>query len=185
MTTSDQSTEHPLNHTDDQEICKLIHLLLLRVECLNNENPPSLSRSSSPYPTIKQVDDNLIEYLYYLFNKFVGEDVESNKPTINKTNFVNVCQTLVRNGCLNIPLTNSSEATLFQTVLHEYQSSSSSSSLNEPISTSSNIDQDTWLVVDFEPIQPKYSSTTPDLSKVRAKGMIVVLSYLVRFSIDL
>lgn len=133
--------------SDDQEISKLINLLLLRVECLTNEKP-----------TIKQVDQNLIEYLYYLFNKFTRDESESNETMIDKSNFVNVCQKLVRNGCLN---SSSSEPPLLQTILHEYQSST-----NEHISTSSNNDQDTWLVVDFEAIQPKYSATMPNLSKV-------------------
>lgn len=133
--------------SDDQEISKLINLLLLRVECLNNENS-----------TIKQVDQNLIEYLYYLFNKFTRDECESNKTMIDKSNFVNVCQKLVRNGCLN---GSSSEPPLLQTILHEYPSPS-----NEHISSSSNNDQDTWLVVDIEPIQPKYSATMPNLSKV-------------------
>jgi hypothetical protein len=104
---------------------------------------------------------------------------------IDKTNFVNVCQTLVRNGCFNMPattspdqsfsektITNSSDLTSTHTYVHEYRPdvddmSLEQSSINELISSSPTSDQESWLVVDLEPIPPIYSSTTPDESKVR------------------
>jgi hypothetical protein len=86
----------------------------------------------------------------------------------------------VRSGCFNIPpstspdqsfsestITNNSDMTLTQTSVHEYKPS-----LNEQISSTLTSDQDTWIVVDLEPIKPQYSSTPPDESKVRT------LSYL-------
>jgi hypothetical protein len=95
---------------------------------------------------------------------------------IDKTNFVNVCQTLVRNGCFNIPsstspdqsfsestITNSSDRTLPQTFVHEYRSETDDMSLKKSSLTN---DQETWLVVDLEPMTPKYSSTTPEQSNL-------------------
>jgi hypothetical protein len=105
---------------------------------------------------------------------------------IDKSNFVNVCQTLVRNGCFNISLstspdqsfseptlTNNSDLTLNQTFVHEYRSDTDNvslekSSLNEQITSTPTNEQETWLVVDIEPIQSQYLATTPDESKVRS-----------------
>jgi hypothetical protein len=169
------SNENLLKNSDDHEISKLINLLILRVECLSNEN--TLINKKNHYPTVKEIDQNLIEYLYYLFNKFIQEESDLNPPMIDKTNFVNVCQTLVRNGCFNIPsstspdqsfsestITNSSDRTLPQTFVHEYRSETDDMSLKKSSLTN---DQETWLVVDLEPMTPKYSSTTPEQSNVR------------------
>jgi hypothetical protein len=175
------STSSSINlnsNSDEDEISKLINLLILRVECLTNEN--TLIDKKINYPTIKEIDENLIEYLYYLFNKFVQEepDLTTSSTMIDKTNFVNVCQTLVRNGCFNLPttsnspdeslsestITNSSDQTLPQTFVHEYRSETDDISLKQSSLTN---DQETWLVVDIEPIQPKYSSKSPEQSKVR------------------
>jgi len=166
------SNENLLKNSDDHEISKLVNLLILRVECLTNEN--TLIQKNNTYPTIKEIDQNLIEYLYYLFNKFIQDESDINPPMIDKTNFVNVCQTLVRNGCFNIPsptspdqsfsestITNSSDRTLTQTFVHEYRSETDDMSLKKSSLTN---DQETWVVVDLE---PKYSATIPEQSKVR------------------
>jgi hypothetical protein len=166
------SNENLLKNSDDHEISKLVNLLILRVECLTNEN--TLIQKNNTYPTIKEIDQNLIEYLYYLFNKFIQDESDINPPVIDKTNFVNVCQTLVRNGCFNIPsptspdqsfsestITNSSDRTLTQTFVHEYRSETDDMSLKKSSLTN---DQETWVVVDLE---PKYSATIPEQSKVR------------------
>jgi len=166
------SNENLLKNSDDHEISKLVNLLILRVECLTNEN--TLIQKNNSYPTIKEIDQNLIEYLYYLFNKFIQDESDINPPMIDKTNFVNVCQTLVRNGCFNIPsatspdqsfsestITNSSDRTLTQTFVHEYRSETDDMSLKKSSLTN---DQETWVVVDLE---PKYSATIPEQSKVR------------------
>ena len=146
-----------LDEQDEHEISKLINLLILRVECLANEKNNSL-------PPIKQVDDNLIEYLYYLFNKFTQDEINSNTPMIDKTNFVHVCQTLVRHECLNLTspeqsvsettMTNTTDLTLTQPFVREYRTEIDEISFKTPSSN----DQDTWLVVDFESMQPKYSA---------------------------
>jgi hypothetical protein len=178
--------QNNLNDNDDNEILKLVNLLILRVECLANENILINRDKNKTYPTIKQIDQNLIEYLYYLFSKFIKDDNDLNTPMIDKSNFVNVCQTLVRNGCFNIPLstspdqsfseptlTNNSDLTLNQTFVHEYRSDTDNvslekSSLNEQITSTPTNEQETWLVVDIEPIQSQYLATTPDESKVRS-----------------
>ena len=168
------SNENTIKNSDDDddEISKLINLLILRVECLSNET--TLINKKNSYPTIKEIDQNLIEYLYYLFNKFIQEESDLNPPMIDKSNFVNVCQTLVRNGCFNIPsstspdqslsestITNNSERTLTQTFVHEYRSETDDMSLKKSPSIN---DRETWLIVDLE---PKYSATVPEQSKVR------------------
>ncbi|CAF1671819.1 unnamed protein product, partial [Adineta ricciae] len=127
---SSNDTSLNLLHHDEEnkEISTLINLLILRVECLTNTTTLiETSKKPNIYPSIKQIDQNLTEYLYYLFNKFTKDDPEIGAPMIDKTNFVNVCQTLVRNGCFNMPsstspdqsyseatLTNSNELTLIQ-----------------------------------------------------------------------
>ncbi|CAF0718159.1 unnamed protein product [Adineta steineri] len=171
---------------DNNEISTLINLLILRVECLSNKNTLiEKKKQTKIYPTIKQIDQNLTEYLYYLFNKFTKDDPDICTSMIDKTNFVNVCQTLVRNGCFNMPsstspeqslsestLTNNNELTLTQTCLREYRTDVDDliidkSTATEETSSISMNDQDTWLIVDLEPIKPQYSTTIPDESKVR------------------
>ena len=188
--TKNLSNENLLKNTnDDNEISTLINLLILRVECLANKTTLINKKTNQKsYPTIKQIDQNLTEYLYYLFNKFRKDDPDISAPMIDKTNFVNVCQTLVRNGCFNMPsttspdqsfsestLTNSNDITLTQTLVREYKPHtvdmiSEKSSTNEPTVATSTNDQDTWLVVDLESIKPQYSASTPDESKVRFKS---------------
>ncbi|CAF0777051.1 unnamed protein product [Adineta steineri] len=169
---------------DNNEISTLINLLILRVECLSNKNTLiEKKKQTKIYPTIKQIDQNLTEYLYYLFNKFTKDDPDICTSMIDKTNFVNVCQTLVRNGCFNMPLstspeqslsestlTNNNELTLTQTCLREYRTDVDDliidkSTATEETSSISMNDQDTWLIVDLEPIKPQYSTTIPDESK--------------------
>lgn len=129
---------------DENEILTLIDLLVLRVECLTNENQTIKKKKKKKfnenYPSVSQVDQNLIEYLYYLFTKFTHE--EQMNPIVDKNNFVNVCQTLVRNGCFDIssssPDQSTSDTTITeQTIIHEYP-------------TTIDNDKDTWLVVDFD-----------------------------------
>jgi len=186
ITTNQLSNENILKTNDDNEISTLINLLILRVECLANKHILiNKKKNHKSYPTIKQIDQNLTEYLYYLFNKFTKDDPDICTSMIDKTNFVNVCQTLVRNGCFNMPsttspdqsfseptLTNNSNLTSTQTFVHEYRSDTDNvslekSSLNEQITSTPTNEQETWLVVDIEPIQSQYLSTTPDESKVR------------------
>lgn len=165
---------------EENEILNLINLLILRVECLTNEDPIINNSDKKLSPTIKEVDHNLIEYLYYLFNKFIEEDSDLDKPVIDKTNFVNVCQTLVRNGCFNIPsstspdqsfsettITNNSDLTSTQTFVHECRTdtdemSLENSLLTEQLSSTPTNDQDAWLVVDLEATKPSYSPTNSD-----------------------
>ncbi|CAF3229974.1 unnamed protein product [Rotaria sp. Silwood2] len=169
---------------DDNEILTLINLLILRVECLTNDNTlVTKKKNEKMSPQIKEIDQNLIEYLYYLFNKFINEDSDSNTPIINKANFVNVCQTVVRNGGLNIPsstspnqsfsestITNDSDQTLIQTSVREFRIdtndiTSKNSSINEQISSVPINDDETWLVVDLEENKSEYSTTNFDESR--------------------
>ncbi|CAF1161740.1 unnamed protein product [Adineta ricciae] len=174
-----------LHHDDEnKEISTLINLLILRVECLANTTTLiETNKKPNIYPSIKQIDQNLTEYLYYLFNKFTKDDPEIGASMIDKTNFVNVCQTLVRNGCFNMPsstspdqsyseatLTNSNELTLIQPAVREYKPDADEmtldkSSIDETISLIPMSDQDTWLVVDLEPFKPQYSIVNPNEAK--------------------
>jgi hypothetical protein len=180
--------KNTFDNSDDNEIFKLINLLILRVECLANENT-SMTKTKN-YPTIKQIDQNLIEYLYYLFNKFRKEESDFQTPMIDKTNFVNVCQTLVRNGCFNIPsstspdqsfsdatITNNSNLTLTQTIVHDCRSDTNDRSLDEQTSSPSKNNQEAWLVVDLEAIKPQHSVTIPDESKVRKYSSNLKLTF--------
>lgn len=174
------------NHTDDEdEISKLVNLLILRVETLNNDasvNDEKNNRRASS--VVKEIDHNLIDYLYYLFNKFINEDSESNTHMINKSNFVNICQTLVRNGSIKMSspppseqliseatMTNSCDSTLIQTFLREYRTDTNEITLSEAsINSSKSLitlnDQDTWLIVDLEQSIPQASTPIADELKV-------------------
>lgn len=172
---------------DESEILTLINLLILRVECLNNEEQSNeIKNQGKKSSTVKQIDQNLIEYLYFLFNKFVNDEPESATPLINKTKFVNVCQTLVRNGSLNMSsspspspdhslsestTTNTSDKTLMQALIREYKTDTDVTSklttvINGKTSSMSIIDDDSWLVVDLEQIKPQESKQFSDESKV-------------------
>lgn len=159
---------------DRNEILTLVDLLVLRVECLTNENDLKKSNETKTnYPTVAEVDQNLIEYLYYLFTKFVHDDPnESTMPIIDKKNFVTVCQTLVRNGCFDMPsstspdqsasetISNNSDPTIIpDTYLHEYRNSKVELS-SEKIT---NNEQETWLVVDLQPTQSEEHATTSEI----------------------
>ncbi|CAF1123837.1 unnamed protein product [Rotaria sordida] len=169
---------------DDNEILTLINLLILRIECLPNDNTLITEKKNNEQTSkIKEIDQNLIEYLYYLFNKFINEDIDSNTPMVNKTNFVNICQTVVRSGSLNMSsttspdqsfsestFTNDSDQTLIQTSVREYTAdindiAVNNSSLNEQISSASMNDQEAWLIVDLEEIKAERSTTNFDESK--------------------
>lgn len=167
-------------NSDDNEISKLINLLILRVELLSNDtnndddNNHIITRKKKKTisPKIKQIDQNLIEYLYFLFNKFTKDDCDTHSTMLDKTNFVHVCQQLVRNGCFHSlsttttshsPDRSSSETTITNTnqsslTVHEYHTDGEEKSVCN--------DQDTWLIVDLESIKPQYSTTLPDHSKV-------------------
>ncbi|CAF4215149.1 unnamed protein product [Rotaria socialis] len=176
------------DHTaDDNEILTLINLLILRVECLNNDSTvANVTNTKTKSSTIRKIDQNLIEYLYFLFNKFVEDESDSSTPSIiNKTRFVNVCQTLVRDGSLNISLsfsspdhscsestiTNNSDQTLMQTLVREYRpdadlmTANHSPINNEQISSITMNDDDTWLIVDLEQIKPQDSKPSSDALK--------------------
>jgi len=159
---------------DQNEILTLIDLLVLRVECLTNENKKNKSKDN--HPTVAEVDQNLIEYLYYLFTKFTNDDSNDiSTPIIDKNNFVTVCQTLVRNGCFEASSTSpdqsfsdatittnsssSSDQTLTpETFLHEYQPET-----DHTIADKSSADeQESWLVVDLKPIQSEEPIAKPE-----------------------
>lgn len=148
------SPENSLELNDQNEILTLIDLLVLRVECLNNETKKKKHKDT--LPTVTEVDHNLIEYLYYLFKKFTEEDSDLPSPSTNlidKNKFVHVCQTLVRNGSFELtslsPDQSMSDSTLTDQTL-----------TSETIPPSSTIDeQDTWLLIDLEQIQ----STPPEI----------------------
>ena len=181
IVSNEKSLNTPSIPTDDgNEISTLINLLILRVECLANDQlNPSLA-SEQTYPTIKQVDQNLLEYLYYLFNKFTTDDPDLSKPMIDKTNFVHACQTFVRNGCFtlspasDLPDQSVSESTTMNTnrndltSVHEYRAETApeKSSATGSISTTPSSDQDVWLVVDIEPSQADGSTMDSNESNV-------------------
>ncbi|CAF3925191.1 unnamed protein product, partial [Rotaria magnacalcarata] len=169
--------------TDDNQILTLINLLILRVECLNNERTAvNMTNTKTKSSTIRKIDQNLIEYLYFLFNKFVDDESDSSTPPIiNKTKFVNVCQTLVRDGSLNISLpfsspdhscsestiTNNSDQTLTQTLVREYRPDTdlmteNHSPINEQMSSITMSDDNTRLTVDLEQIKPQDSKSSSD-----------------------
>lgn len=161
---------------DGNEISTLINLLILRVECLAHDQLNTSLASEQIYPTIKQVDQNLLEYLYYLFNKFTTDDPDLSKPMIDKTNFVHACQTFVRNGCFtlspatDLPDQSAVESTTMNTnrndltSVHEYRAEKSSATGS--ISTTPSSDQDVWLVVDIEPGQADGSTMDSNESNV-------------------
>ncbi|CAF4887574.1 unnamed protein product [Rotaria sp. Silwood1] len=168
---------------DYNEILTLINLLCLRVECLSYEKKikkrkKKTKKKKDKYPSVTEIDQNLIEYLYYLFKKFIYNDTNISNdfktPIIDKNNFVSICQTLVRNGCFDIPSTTISKSPnqsfseslsisdntlISQTIVHEYYHPDTSQILeeksftNEQISLMTLPEKDTWLVVDIEPIQ--------------------------------
>lgn len=162
---------------DQNEILTLVDLLVLRVECLTNENKlKKQQKSKNNYPTAAEVDQNLIEYLYYLFTKFVNDDSQPSDdettlppPIIDKTNFVTVCQTLVRNGCFDMPSpdqstseasSSSSDPTLTpETFLHEYHPDAT----DTPPEETPPDEQETWLVVDLQPSQSEEQKETSEL----------------------
>ena len=166
---SKSSPENSLELNDQNEILTLIDLLVLRVECLNNETKKKKHKTS--LPTVTEVDHNLIEYLYYLFKKFSNEDSEQTidlPPTamMDKNNFVHVCQTLVRNGSFELsslsPDQSMSESTITnhstdQTLTSEIVPQESQSDILPDKSTTD--ERDTWLVIDLDPLE----STTPDI----------------------
>ncbi|UJR15369.1 hypothetical protein I4U23_002317 [Adineta vaga] len=174
MNTGTTNENPSSDSTDNNEILTLIDLLVLRVECLANEAKSKTKKKKVNCPSVAEVDQNLIEYLYYLFTKFLNDEANASDtlriPIIDKNNFVNVCQTLVRNGCFDIPpgnisispdqssseTTSSSDKTLSQhTLVREYHPDTDTmmaekSSLDgENLSTTS-AEQETWLVVDLE-----------------------------------
>lgn len=177
------SPENLTESNDQNEILTLIDLLVLRVECLNNETKKKKSKES--LPTVTEVDHNLIEYLYYLFKKFLREDSEHSHEElspamIDKSNFVHVCQTLVRNGSFEITstspdqsmsestITNSStdQTLTSETVLHEYHSETI------PDKLSPTDEHDAWLVIDLEPIQSVTPEIVVSISNVKPYGRI-------------
>jgi len=177
------------SNNDNHEILTLIDLLVLRVECLSNEKRLNTKKRRKEHcPSVAEVDQNLIEYLYYLFTKFINDESNSSNdltaPIIDKNSFVNVCQILVRNGCFDIPNTNessssdqsasdttsSSDSTLTQkTSVHEYHPdrdkiSGEKSSTDEEIHSTASTEQDTWLIVDLEGIQSEEEMTNSEIT---------------------
>ncbi|CAF1146701.1 unnamed protein product [Adineta steineri] len=182
------SNENLSTTNDNNEILTLIDLLVLRVECLANENKliSKKKHKKDNCPSVAEVDQNLIEYLYYLFTRFIHDETNSSNilriPIIDKNNFVSVCQTLVRNGCFDIPqpsvelspdqsssdTTSSSDKTLTQqTFVREYNPDTDtmlaekSSIDGENLSTTS-AEQETWLIVDLEGTQSEDSMATSE-----------------------
>ena len=167
--------------TEKSEILTLIDLLVLRVECLTNEKKKN-KPTDEIHPTVAEVDQNLIEYLYYLFTKFVQDESnasqEKEPSMIDKKNFVHVCQTLVRSGCFDLSsntvpsspdqstsdATSSSDPTLTEQVLvREYDPEADDKSVgHESTSLRTVDDQDTWLVVDLPGSQSEDDMPTSD-----------------------
>lgn len=153
--------------TEKNEILTLIDLLVLRVECLTNEKKHKATDDIRP--TVAEVDQNLIEYLYYLFTKFLQQENDASNEqeisVIDKSNFVHVCQTLVRSGCFDLSAppvpnspeqsssdaTSSSDPTLTeQLVMRDYDLEADDKSVENELSSLRTVDdQDTWLVVDL------------------------------------
>ncbi|CAF3610328.1 unnamed protein product [Rotaria sordida] len=179
---SQLNNENLFETNEYNEILTLINLLILRVECLSNENKSKKrKRKKDKYPTVTEVDQNLIEYLYYLFKKFINNDINLSNdlkiPIIDKNNFVSICQTLVRDGCFDIPsttttiiskspnqslsesLSTSDYISNSQAIVHEYypdtnQIVEEKSLSDDQISSMTSTEKEPWLVVDFEqPIQ--------------------------------
>jgi hypothetical protein len=170
--------------TNQNEIMRLIDLLVLRVECLNNEKktPNELTSLS-----VTDVDRNLIEYLYYLFTRFIHVERNScetlTNASLDRNAFVNVCQTLVRNGCFgltnaNVPTTSVSLSSSSSSSISSEETASSNSTLVEQSltsdcessnddkpsecgsSSSTNIDdQETWLAIDVQNSQSDDDAT--------------------------
>lgn len=168
------SNGNQMESNDEDEILTLIDLLVLRVECLTNENQSIKKKKkklNENYPSVAQVDQNLIEYLYYLFTKFTHED--QTMPILDKSNFVNVCQTLVRNGCFDISSSSSEPSTITdQTIVHEYP-------------TTIDNDKDTWLVVDFEQTKESVRFLSLFLSfflRLASTFFLFVLSFTVDYT---
>ena len=168
---------------DDNEILTLIDLLVLRVECLSNDE--TLVNEKKKSSIIKRVDQNLIEYLYYLFDQFTNDDSNlCTSPIIDKSNSIHTCQTFARNGSFNVLsstsldqsfteliTTNNSDITLIQTFVHEYRPDTddmilTESSIHGPASSLSTNDQETWLVVGFKSAEPQYSKVALNETKV-------------------
>ena len=184
--------KNSLETNDHNEILTLIDLLVLRVECLANESKLKKKKKSTDihHPTIAEIDQNLIEYLYYLFTKFINENSnfsnDSNSPMIDKNHFVNVCQTLVRDGCfdmsssVNTPTspnhlpsaaTSTSDHILAQqTIVGEYLSDTNeivreTLLTNEQDPSLISTEEETWLVVDLKSTQSKETAEATE-SKV-------------------
>ncbi|CAM4776618.1 unnamed protein product [Rotaria magnacalcarata] len=176
---SQLSNEHVLDTNDHIEILTLINLLVLRVDCLSKEkNSKKRKKRKDNHhhhrPTVAEVDKNLIEYLYYLFKKFINDEANPSKdltpPIIDKNNFVSVCQTLVRNGCFDVPSTTSptsltqsysesasiSDQTL--TSMSEYHHDTNefyeeNSLTDDQISPMASSTKETFFIGDIEPVQ--------------------------------
>ena len=173
------SNENLLEINDHDEILTLIDLLVLRVECLSKENKSHKKKKKKHeeiYPTVTEVDQNLIEYLYYLFTKFTNEDSEPSNdlsiPIIDKNNFVNVCQTLVRNGCFDLSSVSTASEQSFsettsnssdQTLVREYHPDTDEIVAEISSTDGQNSEQETWLVVDLEPIQSEELIVASDI----------------------
>ena len=125
------------NLDDEDQIFTLIDLLVLRVDCLTNEIKAK-SREDRIKPTLAEIDQNLIEFLYCLFKKFLNNEKE--KPRIEKNNFVEICQRLVRYGCFELSSNdkgNSNEQSTSETL------SNSDPTLTEQVCLqSSDVDED-------------------------------------------
>ena len=201
------------------EISAVIDLLLVRVdESLVNEKTlaakkskkkrkkKSRSRRKSQAFAEPPPDRHLLDYLDYLFTKFIDDNNNNNNndcsvSMIDKTNFITVCQTLVRNGCFNLPSVPTSEPVLSasptintdtsnelnstQTLVREYHPQTDNvikqiSLAPEHTDALTSNDQDIWLVVDIEPptksdCSPR-TSTEPTVSS--ANQTSISLSYL-------
>ncbi|CAF4378850.1 unnamed protein product [Rotaria sp. Silwood2] len=182
-----ERNENSFEINEHNEILTLINLLVLRVECLSNERKSKKrKRKKDKYPTVAEVDQNLIEYLYYLFKKFINDDTNISNdvktPIIDKNNFVSVCQTLVRNGCFDMPSTTllkspnqsfsdslsaSEHTSISQTIVHEYypdtnQIVEEKSLTNDQISPMISTEKETWLIVDFATRQSEETLKAPE-----------------------
>lgn len=118
---------------DQIEISKIINRLIQRVESLEN-------------PT--KTDDNLIDYLSYLFKKFTcDDDRQQTKTMFDTSHFVDhVCQTFVRH-LSSSDSSNTNDQQSSETFVREYHSESNSTLTPTNCKTDQ---KDIWLVVDFQ-----------------------------------
>ncbi|CAF0797138.1 unnamed protein product [Didymodactylos carnosus] len=159
----------------DSEILTLVDLLVLRVACLSE------SSDEIPRPTVAEVDQNLIEYLYYLFTKFivtadtsVSDANSTDESLIDKKSFIQICQTLVKNGCFDMssvsvsPTTSqSTEDTVLEYVNNDQNKNDlSTATITDEKQNETATEENTWLMVDIS--ESELSKDENDVSSLNS-----------------